>query len=177
MKICLGCNRSMKRVGFRSVDLDGSPDIRDDVFQLRSVEENSCDVIVASHVLEHGPYKGMAHERVAQVTDVLRMWYSKLKHGGEIYIAVPDFDFTVEYYMRNRQNFWSGIDMIGPLFGGGSNDYDQHRMIFTRTLLQIVMHEAGFIYTQMMSLGDPAFIPEFNGASRDHRGFNMKGIK
>ena len=177
MRICLGCNRSMKSVGFMSVDLDGSPDIRDDVFELRSVEDNSCERIVASHVLEHGPYKGMADERVGQVIDVLKLWRSKLSNNGKIYIAVPNFDVIATRYMNHKYRFWEIFDIVGPLLGGGSNDYDQHRMIFNEPLLEHVLSKYGFIHICKMSLGAYEFLPDFNGASMDPRGFNMMGIK
>ena len=179
MKVCFGYNKPMDDVGFKSVDIQGNPNIMDDVFELKSIKDNSCDIIIASHVLEHGNYNGVVSERRDQLVEVLKLWYSKLKEGGILYLAVPNFDFVAVYYIQHRNTFWQDIDtdIAGPLFGGGSSDSDQHKMIFNQPFLTHVMQTAGFVDIQEMAIASAVFLPKFKRASTDCRGFNMMGVK
>ena len=54
-------------------------------------EDNSVDEIRASHVLEH--FAGGA------VDEVLRHWVAKLKPGGSLKVAVPNFEWIAENYL------------------------------------------------------------------------------
>jgi len=178
MRVCFGYSKPMDDVDFKSVDIQGNPNIMDDVFVLKNIKDNSCDIIISSHVLEHGNYDGTASQRRDQLVEVLKLWYSKLKGGGTLYLAVPNFDFVVSCYMEYRNIFWNHTtDMVGPLFGGGSNLYDFHRMFFNKPLLIDIMSAAGFVDLSEMPIGSPEFLPLFNSSSSDYRGINMKGVK
>jgi 2-polyprenyl-3-methyl-5-hydroxy-6-metoxy-1,4-benzoquinol methylase len=56
--------------------------------------DGSVDVIRASHILEHFP---------AQVPAVLKHWAAKLKPGGVLKIAVPDFAWIAQAYLDRRR--------------------------------------------------------------------------
>lgn len=90
----LGCggNKTVKSAigvdfipkGERIPNLDGDPisdaDLVADVSQNIPVEDNSADVIIARHILEH----------MVDVVTVLLMWIRKLKSGGRLIIALPN---------------------------------------------------------------------------------------
>jgi len=178
MRICLGFSKSMEEAGFKSVDIQGTPDIVDNAFELNKIKDGSCDVIIASHVLEHAPYSGTASYRTGMAVNILKLWYTKLKDGGSIYISVPDFDFIIVHYMKIRETFWDyAVDIVGPLFGGGANIHDSHKMIFNRPIMRYIMENAGFVDINDLPHGSPEFLPEFNGSSLDRRGFNIMGVK
>ena len=69
-------------------------------------EDNSVDLIYASHVFEYFDRE--------EGLDVLKKWNSKLKEGGVLRIAVPDFEEMARLYVEKSvplQKF------LGPLFG------------------------------------------------------------
>ena len=58
-------------------------DLVADVEKSIPVDNDSQDVIIARHLLEH----------CVDTVDVLSKWKSKLKHGGKLIVAVPNEDF------------------------------------------------------------------------------------
>jgi SAM-dependent methyltransferase len=68
-------------------------------------EDGSVDEIRASHVLEHFPS--------AQVPLVLQNWADKLKPGGAMKIAVPDFEWIAKAYDQGQQ-----VPIEGYVLGG-----------------------------------------------------------
>lgn len=134
MKLHIGCG---KRIipGWVNVDLDPSnePDIIDDAETLTKIDDGSVDILYASHVLEH-------FKRI-DTLKVLQLWYSKIRSGGTLRLAVPDFEKVVQAYMR-------GIPMqtlIGFLVGGQRNDLDNHYMVFDFNLLESMLKKVGFV--------------------------------
>lgn len=99
------------------------------------VEDGSVDVIRASHVLEHFPQ--------AQTVEVLTQWASKLKPGGMMKVAVPDFQWIAQNYLDGRD-----INVQGYTMGGQSDDNDYHRAIFDMECLAEAMRLAGLIDIQ-----------------------------
>jgi len=91
--------------------------------------DNSVDEIRASHILEHF---GL-HE----ISKVLENWAVKLKPGGLLKIAVPDFAKIVEIYKTGKGN------TVGYLCGGQVDENDYHKSIFDRRLLTELFEQAG----------------------------------
>lgn len=177
MRLCLGKNVSTKLNGYLSVDLNGSPDIKNDIFVLDLVEENSCEIIVASHVLEHGYYQGDGPDKIKDVVRVLELWKSKLIDGGRIFIAVPNFDFIVNEYLKNREMyFYNNPDILGCMLGG-CEVTQKHNMVFNFYALKFVLEKAGFVDVYQMKLGDQEFLPGINTASTDMRSLNVGAKK
>lgn len=94
--------------------------------------ENSADEIYASHVLEHFPH--------VRTLEVLKDWARVLKPGGWIKIAVPDFKFIAEAYLRGHAN---DMPLQGYLMGGQVDEHDFHSAIFDKSTLERLMTEAG----------------------------------
>ncbi len=92
------------------------------------------DEIRASHVLEHFPH--------GQTLHVLKGWASKLKPGGVLKIAVPDFGKIVNAYSNGH----STDPLIeGYLMGGQTDEYDYHKAIFNDLGLRQMMQAAGLV--------------------------------
>jgi SAM-dependent methyltransferase len=69
-------------------------------------KEDSVDLIYASHVLEYFDRQ--------EATALLSKWYSKLKPGGILRLAVPNFEVIAKLYADGKyplKNF------LGPLYG------------------------------------------------------------
>ena len=108
-----------------------------------TIEDNSADVIRASHVLEHFPND--------QVVPILQQWASKLKPGGWLRIAVPDLDKIMDVYK-------SGADapIQGWIMGGQTAEDDFHKSIFDEELLAESLRQAGLTHVRRWAseLGD-----------------------
>ena len=90
-------------------------------------EDGSVDEIYASHVLEHFSHREAPH--------VLAHWVSKLKIGGKIQIAVPDFHWIIDNQTNRHAEAY--------LMGGQVDDDDYHKSIWTEKKLREVMAYAG----------------------------------
>lgn len=87
--------------------------------------DESCDEIRASHVLEHFPH--------AVVPEVVKHWASKLKPGGVLKIAVPDFDWIAQAYIDGAP-----APIEGYVMGGQTDADDFHKSTFnTATLIDL----------------------------------------
>lgn len=135
MKLHIGCGKR-KIHGWVNLDLDpaNKPDIVADAGTLKKINANSVEILYASHVLEHFKRNN--------TLKVLQLWYSKLRPGGVLRLAVPDFEKVVEAYVAR------GIPLqtlLGFLVGGQRTDLDNHYMVFDFNLLESLLKKAGFI--------------------------------
>jgi hypothetical protein len=96
------------------------------------VPENSVDDIYASHILEHFAS--------GQLLEVLKNWISKLKPGGWIRIAVPDFKKCIEPYNRGKKT-----KLLSYVMGGQTDENDFHKSIFDNESLSALMKACGLI--------------------------------
>ncbi len=69
-------------------------------------KDNSVDLIYASHVLEYFDRE--------EALDVIKEWRRVLKKGGELRIAVPDFEAMNELYTKGKAQL---NNILGPLYG------------------------------------------------------------
>ena len=106
--------------------------VNDDVSTLDTVNDGSVDLIYACHVLEHfGRH---------QVEEVLKCWSRKLKDGGLIRIAVPDFEATCKRYLEKKEI----REVTGFMCGGQRNEHDYHKMIFDFESISFLLQKTGF---------------------------------
>lgn len=106
IKINLGCG--WRDFGPDWIHIDGGdyPHLDSkDIFNL-PYEDNSIDLIYASHVLEYFNRE--------EAKEVLTKWYSKLKPGGVIRLAVPDFEVLAQLYIGKKLPLQR---ILGPLYG------------------------------------------------------------
>lgn len=133
MKLHLGSGR--KRIpGYRNVDADAAcgPDVVATVDDLCELEDKSVSAIYACHVLEH------THRE--KVGAVLAEWHRVLKPGGELRVAVPDFQTIVRLYNEGThlERIW------GLFYGGNKSEWDSHKVIFDYETLCTYLQKAGF---------------------------------
>ena len=101
-------------------------------------EDNSLEEIRASHVLEHIPRH--------QVNETLRHWVSKLKPGGILRIAVPDFDEIIRLAIEDRDNPKPDAKPFPwelYIMGAGIDAQDIHYTIWNRPKLEHHLTQAG----------------------------------
>jgi predicted SAM-dependent methyltransferase len=133
MKLHLGCGN--KHIpGFVHVDMQNYShvDLCEQVNTLNFAQDNSVELIYASHVLEHFG----RHE----VDQVLREWFRVLQPGGILRLAVPDFESIVLRYQETRDV----NEVMGLVCGGQRDDLDFHKIIFDEKSLQERLRDVGF---------------------------------
>ena len=136
MKLHLGCG-DVRIPGYVNVDIRPGYAV-DEVWDIADlkVEDGTVDVIYAASVLEHfGRWEWL---------DVLRHWQRKLKPGGVLRVAVPDFEACIVQYKENG----SLRELLGLLVGGQYNQYDKHGMIFDCRFLVGGLELAGFSHVR-----------------------------
>ena len=107
-------------------------DIKDGkgVYPLVDYADNSVDEIRASHILEHFGRR--------EIKDVLTNWVAKLKIGGILKIAVPDFDNLARRYINGEK-----LDFPGFIYGGQTDANDFHRSFFDEKGLRHSLESLG----------------------------------
>lgn len=106
IKLNLGCGR--RNFGKDWIHIDGGeyPHLHSHNIVDLPFENETVDVIYASHVFE---YFDRDEGKI-----ILEKWYHKLKYGGVIRLAVPDFESINKLYIDGKYSLSS---FIGPLYG------------------------------------------------------------
>lgn len=94
------------------------------------VADGTVDTLVASHVLEHFSHR--------EVPAVLADWARALKPGGTLKVAVPDFGWVAEHYVRGEP-----VNVQGYVMGGHVDADDRHGVVFDREELGHALRRAG----------------------------------
>ncbi len=92
----------------------------------------SVDVIRASHCLEHFPH--------GKIQAIVNEWARALKPGGELMIAVPDFEKIAQGYLAGEQAPIEAYTM-----GGQIDQDDFHKALFDRNQLRTYLANAGLV--------------------------------
>ena len=132
MKLDLGCGATRIQ-GYTPWDWATDNDV-----SFLPFEDNSIDEIRASHLLEH-------IERV-YLLDTVKHWVAKLKPGGILRIAVPDFDAIIQRAQADRDDpdqTKPPYDWEGRIIGGGSSIFDQHHTLWNDPKLRKLFAEVG----------------------------------
>jgi predicted SAM-dependent methyltransferase len=139
------------REGYVNVDFDHpAADLKADVTDLFTIEDESVDEILAFHILEHfraGHYEPHLSNPLnpRTVIEALAEWKRVLKPGGRLEIKVPDFEKVIWLF----QNFptWSrkpgGNDPF-PAYSDWLVSNGQHQCIFDRPTMLSVLRAVGF---------------------------------
>jgi predicted SAM-dependent methyltransferase len=134
MKLNLGCFNK-KIYGFTNVDCreDVKPDVVDDIVSLTKFEDNSADLIVATHVLEH--------VKRVDALKALKRWFSVLKKGGILRVAVPNIEEACKHYIYHKD-----LSVLHSIFWGSQfHDYDFHHTGWDFDTLSADLVKTGFI--------------------------------
>ena len=133
MKLNLGCY-DRKIYGFTNVDIrsDVNPDVIDDVFKLEKFKDDSVDLIYACHVLEHADYN--------ESEQALKRWFTILKKGGVLRLAVPDMEAHFAHYYYHKD-----LRLLHSTFWGSQrHPYDYHKNGWDFKKLKEDLRTAGF---------------------------------
>lgn len=127
----LGCNlgcggeyfETNGEIKWCNVDMqtnDGKVDVMADVSKKLPFQNETFDIIVASHILEH--------VEMSLASDVIKEWMRVLKENGKLYLTVPDGRALAEAYaVRDIDNYTFAVNMTGPYHTGV---HDHHRWVY-----------------------------------------------
>lgn len=124
-----------------------------DATKLDEVPDESVDVILASHLLEH-----IEH---ALVPNVLRIWNRKLKKGGKLLINVPNLIYACRLVSRYESGnpmdgYYNRFDgehgLLSILYGSQSHPGEYHKAGFTKSYLKELLQTTG--YSRVMVFED-----------------------
>ena len=88
-------------------------------------------MVYASHILEHHPRN--------EVESVLKEWVRVVKVDGIVRISVPSFKSATQIYDKTGKL----ENILGPLSGGQTYDYEFHYCLFDERTLTALMKKCG----------------------------------
>lgn len=136
MKLHLGCGK--RDFGEDWIHIDGGyfPHLHSHDIVNLPFEDNTVDLIYCCHAI--------GYFNKVEIHDVFNGWRNKLKQGGILRIAIPDFEVMAKLYTEGKyplQNF------LGPIFGewemAGKTIY--HKTAYDFKTLKSVLEKTGFI--------------------------------
>lgn len=165
IKLHLGCGKR-RLSGYIHIDLSDYShiDYRCSVNKLDMINDGSVSIIYASHVLEYFSDK--------EAPSVLAEWYKKLKIGGILRLAVPDFGALVAVYQDTNR-----IELIsGPILGiwqVSEWQQVQHKCLYDYRKLTQRLFKANFTavrkwYWQEVFVGELAGFDDYSQAYIPH---------
>lgn len=149
------------------LNIDGNPAASCDVVagvDKINLRDGSVATIYTSHVFEHIPR--------ARIKAVLDDWFRVLKHGGRLYICVPDLEVLSRIYLGGLGDYSVDVNVrarvdlaCGVAFGGQVNRFDYHYYGYSAQTLAWLLKEAGFASVDRFNRASMADAFPFNDAS------------
>jgi len=136
-KINMGCG--WRDFGSDWIHIDGGEyehlDYKSGVKNLPQFEDNSIDLIYASHVIEY-------FDRF-EIISILKEWRRVLKSGATLRLAVPNFAVLSKLYLSGKIEL---KNVLGPLYGKMTMDEDTiyHKTTYDFKDLKILLLDCGF---------------------------------
>jgi predicted SAM-dependent methyltransferase len=135
-KLHLGCGHRNLGSDWIHIDIADFQHItyKQNVNDLHQFDNESVDLIYASHVLEY-------FDRY-EVESVLKLWYNKLREGGVLRLSVPDF-LKLKWVYEDTGDI---ENILGPLFGrlDTGDGVIYHKTVYTYKSLRNLLATTGF---------------------------------
>ena len=137
MKLHLGCGERYLD-GYTHIDIAEFDhiDYKSSVHKLDMIDDNSCELIYASHVLEYFDTE--------EAKDVLSEWHRVLIDKGILRLAVPNIEKLIEVY--NQTNDINKI--LCPLYGrwelNNTSNNIYHKTVYDMKFLSTLLTEVGY---------------------------------
>lgn len=125
----LGCgnqhfesNENIEWINMDLNDRDGKIEVAGDVSQPLPFENETFDIMVASHILEH--------LEMSIAEQVIKEWMRCLKKDGKLIITVPNGKALARAYINGKiDNYIFAVNMTGPYHNSVA---DHHRWVYDR---------------------------------------------
>lgn len=131
--INLGCALNSGKE-FTNIDVEPYPNIHyiQDITDLSNFNNNSVDMVYASHVVEHIPKE--------KLKSTLLEWKRVLKSGGIFRFAVPDFDALTHIYVDSGRN----INLVRDQIMGQNPPYHNHYTLWNFDFAKQLLEDIGY---------------------------------
>jgi len=125
--------------GWKILNIQPGPDVDfiGDCKSLGQFNDNSCQEIYASHVMEHLSY-------VDELQGALGEMYRILVPGGTCRISVPDFERLCRMFLHPSLSGEQRFFVMNMIFGGQQDPWDFHKVGLTWEFLSSYLKRAGF---------------------------------
>jgi hypothetical protein len=137
---------------------------RGTAYPLDSIADDTCCEIHAVEVLEHFSHR--------QTQEVLECWVQKLRPGGWLKIAVPDFERLARAYLDKTP-----IDIQKAMMGDQSSALETNNALFEKKSLASMMANAGLYRIQRWRDDDVETSISFNIMGQKPSGTEWDGSK
>ncbi len=115
-----------------------------DAINLSRFEDETFDVVYASHILEHFDFDEAPETSSGSFLDALKEWYRVLKTSGKLLVAVPDMDEMCKLLLDKNLPLQDRITVTMFVFGGHTNKYNYHCIAFDKEMLGTALKQVGF---------------------------------
>lgn len=136
IKVHMGCGKRNFGDSWYSVDAHPHPHVDSSDIQLGIFNQNTIDIIYASHFLEYLEPKKAGW--------LLGRWLCVLKPRGTIRLAVPDFRAMMRLYINGQYDLQS---FLGPIYGQMKSDGKTifHKTGYDFCTLRRLLESVGFV--------------------------------
>ena len=136
MKLNIG--GESKKEGWKILNIQKKPDIDfiGNINNLDQFDDESCEEIYASHIIEHVDQK--------TVLNTLKGINRILKKNGKFYISVPDMDSLCHFFISPLANKKIKFHVMRMIFGGQVDEYDYHYFGWNYEFLSDYLTQANF---------------------------------
>ena len=136
MKLHIGGEEA--KAGWKIINISQKPnvDFVGDISDLSQFDQDSCEEIYASHVLEHVPQQ--------RVLETLKGIHRILKPGGKFHVSVPDMDILCHLFINPMADPDVKFHTMRMMFGGQVDPHDFHYFGWNQFFMSDFLRQAGF---------------------------------
>lgn len=137
-KIKLHIGGKQPKEGWKILNaLDGEDvDYVGNVCDLSGFPDGCCEMIYASHVMEHVGQKDFV--------PTLKGIHRILCKGGKFYFSVPDLEVLCKLFLDPKLDIQQRFHVMRMMFGGQTDEYDFHYMGLSHEFMLNFFDQAGF---------------------------------
>lgn len=139
MKIEFGCGENPTKKGFLTCDIRNLPnvDFICSAWKIKEyVKDGTVNEIFSRHFFEHLTFK--------QGEDTLQIWYDILKPNGICGIMLPNMEFHIKQWIKEKDLEHSKAGFWGWQRGEFDEVWDVHKSGYNRKQLTKLMQSKGF---------------------------------
>lgn len=114
-----------------------------DIQDLSQFYDESCEVIYASHVLEHIKRGNL----IRTLVGIRRL----LVPDGHLLVSVPNLEALCHLFLKPDLTIEQRLHVIAMIFGGQADEHDYHYIGFNYELLAHCLKLAGFSKTERVA--------------------------